>query len=50
LSRGQNQREETIKRRLEFALILLLLNRHPEDVCCALQKGDIVLNLTATTL
>jgi hypothetical protein len=32
----------TIKCGLQFALILLLLNRHPEDVCGTLQKSDVV--------
>ncbi len=33
----------TIKRGLQFALILLLLDRHSEDVCGALQKSNVVL-------
>jgi hypothetical protein len=33
----------TIKRGLQFALILLLFNRHSEDICSALQKGYVVL-------
>ena len=32
-----------IKRGLQFALMLLLFNRHPKDVCGALQKSYIVL-------
>ena len=32
----------TIKRSLQLALILLLLDRHPEDVCGTLQKSDVV--------
>ena len=32
----------TIKCGLQFALILLLLDRHPEDVCGALQKRYVV--------
>src|SRR6202042_2406900 len=33
----------TIERGLKFALILLLLDRHSEDVGGALQKSDVVL-------
>jgi hypothetical protein len=33
----------TIKRGLKLTLIMLLLDRHSEDVCGALQKGDVVL-------
>src|ERR1700733_2179354 len=37
----------TIERGLKFALILLLLDRHPKDVCGALQKSDVVLTKLA---
>src|ERR1700728_2039885 len=33
----------TIKRRFQFALILLLLDRHSKNVCSALQKSDVAL-------
>ena len=33
----------TVKRGLQLALILLLLDRHAEDVCGPLQEGDVVL-------
>ena len=36
-----------IERRLQFALVPLLFDRHAEDICSPLQEGDIVLTKLA---